>query len=809
MNSIMSNNFKPLFKEEIKFKKFLDKKWLFNEIVKCESDLRNKRYDISTNVTKILENLLRDALLSQGKEELYLKSLNIKELIKECYENFSLEAYVCSSLHSLRSSRNNFSHSSDLSHHGVTEIDCANMLRSLQIVLYYFFKEIYQVNLNSEILGSFSLGVYNINKIENIITEKDIKEIANFSNNVIEDIRVNKIPIFSFLFGEIKKKFIVPIYQRGYDWDRENVEILCNDIFKRMRDDYSHYLGVIAVKRENNKLNNNSTIVKILDGQQRITTTLLLIMAIKTHIKEKYKENIDKIKMFKKIDDYLLNFKIKLGDIIDNPGGSSTLNNEFKNILDEKNIKFNEEYGINFLVIKEYLEKNLNSISDVIDFSNALEKRLTIAVVDFDPNYITTKKELEIFENLNSKGKSLESFDLIKNYLFNLCCNDVLEKKEKDIVVYFNTYIHSEFNSNTKETKEFFEHFIMYYSGSEIKGKNKDISTFKKFEKVIDNLLKDLNIDINSEGQEISDFYLIIDFISKYIPIYNQMRKKMFLNFQDYKIKPLLMSMSIKKLAPLYYVSFLVVDLFKNFEQLSINDKKNIGKIYILFIEYLTLKTLMTPQGDSEPKRVVCKICFETRNEFTNKNFKINELLEFITSKLKMEAKVKSNDFRERLISRRDDDWSTKTSLILMEYKISNYIQDNSSNMDFSEISLEHIMPQKIEKWNENIIEWNKNDFEEITLNNIQDYCMRYENMIGNFLVLNNDKNSSINNKKFNEKIEKYNSSNIINWKIYNYSIEKSLDVKNKNKWTFKNIEERTRFINDYFINELFKKLLD
>lgn len=807
MNKIMTNNFKPLFKEKINFKKFLDHDWLSSKIIDCENNLQNKRYDISNDVTKILENLLRDALLVQGKDELDLKKLEIVQLINLSYDQFGLESYVVSSLHSLRTSRNNFSHSSELSHYGPTEIDCANMLRSLQIVLYYFLKEIYQINIDSKILGSFSLDVYNINKIENIITEEDIKKVSNFSNNVIEDIRVNKIPIFSFIFSEIKKKFIVPIYQRGYDWDEENVRTLCDDILKRTKDDRSHYLGVIAVKKERNQLNNDTINVKILDGQQRITTILLLIMGVKKYIKDNYSNNLDKVRMFQKIKEYTSKTNIKLSEIIDNPGGASSLNNEFKCILEEKNIKFSGSYDNNFLKIISYLNDNINSWADIVDFVTVLEERLTIAIVDFDPNYITTKKELEIFENLNSKGKSLESFDLIKNYLFNLCSNEILEKKERDIVVCFNTHIKAEFGSNTKDTKEFFEHFIMYLSGKEIKGKNKDISTFKSFEKVIDQILNELNIN-NNHGLDFHEFENVIKFISKYIKIYKEIKGKHFLYFQDYKIKPLLMSMQTKKLVPLYYVSFLINDLFE-LNSLTPKDKKEIGKIYIKFIEYLTFKALITSQGDSEPKRIICETCHQARKEFIKKEIKFNLIIDFINSKLKEKEKTKFDDFKTILESRRENDWATLTSLILMEYKISNYLKDNISNMDFSDITLEHIMPQDVKEWNDNIIDWNKHYFSDLTLNNITEYASRYKNMLGNFLILDKSKNSSIVNKKFNEKIDRYNKSIISNWKTYDYQTEEKLDIKNKKEWSFKNIEERTNFINEYFIKELFNHFLN
>jgi hypothetical protein len=46
---------------------------------------------------------------------------------------------------------------------------------------------------------------------------------------------------------------------------------------------------------------------------------------------------------------------------------------------------------------------------------------------------------MEIFENLNTKGKTLELFDITKNYIFNLCTEQTLNEYEKEVVVEFNS----------------------------------------------------------------------------------------------------------------------------------------------------------------------------------------------------------------------------------------------------------------------------------------------------------------------------------------------------------------------------------
>ncbi|WP_028124177.1 hypothetical protein [Mesoplasma melaleucae] len=64
---------------------------------------------------------------------------------------------------------------------------------------------------------------------------------------------------------------------------------------------------------------------------------------------------------------------------------------------------------------------------------------------------------MEIFETLNSKGTELDSFDMIKNFLFNLVDKDIFLEKEAKITKIFNEYMSFDDSKIEQEKKEKFK----------------------------------------------------------------------------------------------------------------------------------------------------------------------------------------------------------------------------------------------------------------------------------------------------------------------------------------------------------------
>lgn len=87
------------------------------------------------------------------------------------------------------------------------------------------------------------------------------------------DLKPDKKIVSEMFPIEIDVTYNIPIYQRNYSWRDENIEALVKDIEK---EDSGYYLGNIIVTERKDKPN----FYDIIDGQQRITTILLILLAI-------------------------------------------------------------------------------------------------------------------------------------------------------------------------------------------------------------------------------------------------------------------------------------------------------------------------------------------------------------------------------------------------------------------------------------------------------------------------------------------------------------------------------------------------
>lgn len=73
------------------------------------------------------------------------------------------------------------------------------------------------------------------------------------------------------------KRFVIPVYQRNYDWKTENCKQLYNDLVKVVRKGRkSHFFGSIVSVHNEDEFNE----FLVIDGQQRLTTISLLLLAM-------------------------------------------------------------------------------------------------------------------------------------------------------------------------------------------------------------------------------------------------------------------------------------------------------------------------------------------------------------------------------------------------------------------------------------------------------------------------------------------------------------------------------------------------
>lgn len=246
----------------------------------------------------------------------------------------------------------------------------------------------------------------------------------------------------------IKKcdQFIIPIYQRNYNWTFREVDQLMRDIQRvgRSQDSITHFIGAIVYITEGITPVTDFKPVLLIDGQQRIATIMLLLSAIRDYIKKNNIEGInvpvDKINAY-----YLINEK-EIGDkkykLILNKDDKENL---FK-IIDgniDLEINYKNRLAKNYIFIFNKLNNN-----NLENYYNGLFKLL---IIDVSLEKDKDNPQL-IFESLNSTGLELTQSDLIRNYILM-----GLEKSLQDEIYFKYWYpIESLFknDSNTKEESQ-------------------------------------------------------------------------------------------------------------------------------------------------------------------------------------------------------------------------------------------------------------------------------------------------------------------------------------------------------------------
>lgn len=210
--------------------------------------------------------------------------------------------------------------------------------------------------------------------------------------------------------------FFIPPYQRNYEWSTENCKVLLSDVKKVTEANLEnvkteHFFGSIVYVVEEVGFGVPAKYI-LTDGQQRITTTMLLLMALRDSVDDHiYKKEIHRRYLENDRADDSVEYKIKLKQV-------ETDWEAYKLLVLGHEIPENLK---NSSVYQNYLFffKSFESLADV-DKKNLLEKGLmkfSIISIQLEPDRNPWENPQEIFESMNSLGKPLSLADLVRNYL--------------------------------------------------------------------------------------------------------------------------------------------------------------------------------------------------------------------------------------------------------------------------------------------------------------------------------------------------------------------------------------------------------
>ena len=212
-------------------------------------------------------------------------------------------------------------------------------------------------------------------------------------NSVKELIKENNVAKTIEELFKSSNYFRIPAYQRAYSWEKKHCLQFLEDLLEQNGKRY--YLGQFLFEKEGNTL-------FIIDGQQRLTTTILFLSAI-AKIKATQGNNIENIKqtyltdIFKTIDDDQVIFK-------------KITQKHLISIIDDAETISQRRLIDAFCFFETELEKLKDETIDLI------QQTLENAVIS--TFYISSKVEAsQVFEYQNNRGKELSRFEIIKAYL--------------------------------------------------------------------------------------------------------------------------------------------------------------------------------------------------------------------------------------------------------------------------------------------------------------------------------------------------------------------------------------------------------
>lgn len=254
-------------------------------------------------------------------------------------------------------------------------------------------------------------------------------------------------------------KYVVPRFQRDYSWEQEQWEDLWTDIQNLEQEGY-HYMGYIVLQRK------GQNDFEVIDGQQRLVTLSLLVLATMQHIQQLIKNNEDMENNQERLKEITGRY-IGSKDIVSLRVSSRlTLNrnNErfYKDIC--SNLRAPQSRGITLTnrLLSEafsfFCDKDIGDHGeDIGAFINQFSSRLIFTKIVVQDSLNAYK----VFETLNARGVQLSTPDLLKNYIFSVVSqnNDVPDETLDDLDETWSTIL-SQLGGNN------FTDFVRYHHNS-------------------------------------------------------------------------------------------------------------------------------------------------------------------------------------------------------------------------------------------------------------------------------------------------------------------------------------------------------
>lgn len=211
---------------------------------------------------------------------------------------------------------------------------------------------------------------------------------------------------FLDILGKEKSQFIVPVFQRVYSWSTTQCADLSHDMVDAAKQGKEHFLGTFLYSPETDSWGGIERL-QIIDGQQRITTITLMLLALAQHLQEKkliLDDGTDADSIFR---DYLFTDKKQEAKLL-----LTSVDREMLEYLTGATLE-PEDTASRLKECLEFFLAELNSAS--IDLNMYWKGLNSLSIISIE---LSGEDEPQlVFESLNSKGKRLAIDDLVRNAL--------------------------------------------------------------------------------------------------------------------------------------------------------------------------------------------------------------------------------------------------------------------------------------------------------------------------------------------------------------------------------------------------------
>ncbi|GAA9682314.1 DUF262 domain-containing protein [Helicobacter pylori] len=532
----------------------------------------------------------------------------------------------------------------------------------------------------------------------------------------------------------------IPIYQRPYQWTEENCEKLLDDLFFNYEDDresdyFCGSLVLIAISEDS-----KAKTYDVVDGQQRLSTFILLAKVLATLYSERLTEESKDYLQESLISKYGKKDRLNFNAI----GFNSKKDFQYAltsfNDAPVSNNKNN--YLKNAVCLKNYLEKKeIEDINDFIEWLYFKVVFITITCPDAD-------KALRIFSVLNARGLALNATDIFKGELLKY----VKEHEQEEFVSRWNA-LSQKCSDNDLEIETLFSWYLTYLD---------TVTSKEKMEKRLVTWFKNLNKTPLGYLEGVEDFY------NAYCEMLEmQDRYAHLLSYKDDDYLCVILCTSIlhrysdqeiealkELLVKFYYQDWVAGQTKSTRGQTCCNiinalkEKKSVEHIASIVKQYLNEKNIT-----QDFKRNLQDRSLYTKFYFAGKTPKKNSWL--------------------------------KPILILMEYSMSDDPKPKRIQMD-KNLHVEHILPQKPTLSSQ----WMKDFSEE------EREC--YTHSLANLTLLGGKKNSQASNLDFKDKKKIYMGEEIKLNKKKTFRVmtcyKMTIDIAHHyTEWTPKSLEKREK----------------